>query len=111
MSKESIFGANAGPPIVWVLALIFIFFEGLFQLSDAGILPEDLRWQVYLRLAFFDILFEGVRQGATVPSQFWSSFITHSLLHGGLLHLFMNMAIFLALGSCLLYTSPSPRDS
>lgn len=101
MTKESIWGANAGPPVVWGLALIFIFFELLFQMSDAGVLQQDMRWQVYLRLAFFDLYFEGVRNGADVPFQFWTSFITHALLHGGLLHLFMNTAIFLALGSML----------
>ena len=101
MTKESIWGANAGPPVVWGLALIFIFFELLFQLSDAGVLQQDMRWQVYLRLAFFDLYFEGVRNGAAAPIQFWTSFVTHSVLHGGLLHLFMNTAIFLALGSML----------
>lgn len=101
MTKESIWGANAGPPVVWGLALIFIFFELLFQMSDAGVLQQDMRWQVYLRLAFFDLYFEGVRNGAEVPAQFWTSFVTHALLHGGLLHLFMNTAIFLALGSML----------
>ncbi len=101
MSRESIWGSNAGPPVVWGLALIFIFFEALFQLSDSGVLQQDLRWQVYLRLAFFDLYFEGMLAGARVPFQFWTSFVTHSLLHGGLLHLFMNMAIFLSLGSIL----------
>lgn len=101
MSKESIWGSNAGPPVVWGLTLIFIFFEALFQLSDAGILQQDIRWQVYLRMAFFDLYFEGVRNGASVPIQFWTSFLTHSLLHGGMLHLCMNTAIFLSLGSML----------
>ncbi len=101
MTKESIWGANAGPPVVWGLALTFIFFEALFQLSDAGVLQHDMRWQVYLRLAFFDLYFEGFLKGAAVPFQFWTSFVTHSLLHGGLLHLFMNTGIFLALGSLL----------
>ena len=101
MSKESIWGSNAAPPVVWGLTLTFIFFEALFQLSDAGILQQDMRWQVYLRLAFFDLYFEGVREGADVPFQFWTSFVTHSLLHGGLLHLLMNTAIFLSLGSLL----------
>ncbi len=101
MSKESIWGSNVAPPVVWGLTLIFIFFEALFQLSDAGILQHDMRWQVYLRLAFFDLYFEGVRAGEPVPFQFWTSFVTHALLHGGLLHLFMNTAIFLSLGSLL----------
>ena len=101
MAKESIWGANAGPPVVWGLALVFIFFELLFQLSDAGVLQQDMRWQVYLRLAFFDLYFEGVRNGANVPFQFWTSFVSHALLHGGLLHLFMNTGIFLAIGSML----------
>jgi membrane associated rhomboid family serine protease len=101
VSKESIWGSNAGPPVVWGLTLVFIFFEALFQLSDAGILQQDMRWQVYLRLAFFDLYFEGAREGASVPLQFWATFLTHAFLHGGLLHLFMNTGIFLALGSML----------
>ncbi|MEM7270689.1 MAG: rhomboid family intramembrane serine protease, partial [Pseudomonadota bacterium] len=58
-------------------------------------------WLVYRNLAFFDLYFEGVRNGEAVPSLFWATFVSHAVLHGGMLHLFMNTAIFLSIGSIL----------
>ena len=101
MAKESIWGSNAAPPVVWILTLVFVIFELIFQLSEAGVLPVDLRWIVYFHLAFFDLYFEAFRDGETVPLYFWATFASHSILHGGLLHLFMNTAIFLSIGSIL----------
>ena len=93
------FPTRGAPPLVWAFAAIFCLFEGAFALSDAGVLPwPDLRWQVYLYGAFFDIYYEGVMAGQPVPWSFWTSWITHAFLHGGLLHLLMNTVIFLALG-------------
>ena len=89
VARESIFGSNAGPPVVWVLALIFILFELLFQLADAGLLPQDLRWIVYLHFAFFDLFWEAMLAGYETPPFFWATFLSHALLHGGLLHLFI----------------------
>jgi len=84
------------------MAAVFAALEGAFALADAGIGPwPDLRWQAYRYLAFFDIYFERVRDGHSVPPEFWTSLLTHAFLHGGMLHLVMNGAIFLALGGHL----------
>ena len=110
MSRERILTPNGAPPVVWAIASVFVLFELAFQLAEAGVLPfPDLRWQVYLRLAFFDVFFEGVMRGASVPSVFWSSLVSHAFLHGGPLHLFMNGAIFLALGGVLARSLGSVR--
>lgn len=102
MARESIIRPDGAPPLVWAMATVFVLFELAFQASDAGLLPwGDLRWQIYLRLAFFDILFDGALAGHQVPNWLWSSFFTYAFLHGGMLHLFMNGAIFLALGAVL----------
>ncbi len=92
-----------GPPaLIWIMALVFAAFELAFQASDSGMLAVgDLRWEAYKKLAFFDIYFEAWRDGIPVPLEFWTSFLTHALLHGGLLHLAMNGAIFLGLGGMI----------
>ncbi|MEM9059866.1 MAG: rhomboid family intramembrane serine protease [Pseudomonadota bacterium] len=99
MSKESIFGDASPPGVVWALTGVFIAFELAFALANAGVLPiADLRWQIYLKLAFFDLYFEGVRDGQAVPWWFWTSFLSYSVIHGGLLHLAMNGVFFVAVG-------------
>ncbi len=109
MTKESIWGSNAAPPMVWGLTLVFILFELVCQLSEAGFLLQEMRWHIYLRLAFFDLYFEAFRVGEAVPLEFYTSFVTHALLHGGLLHLFMNTAIFLSIGSILAHQLGTAR--
>lgn len=102
MRRESIVPADGPPAVVWSLAGVFVLAELAFQLSEAGVFGgPDLRWTVFLRLAFFDVYFDGALQGYGVPAWFWSSTLTYAFLHGGLLHLFMNGAIFLALGGAL----------
>ena len=59
MAKEKLLGDMAPPPIVLGLLAVFVAFEGAFWLAENSILPfDDLRWQVYLRMAFFDIFFD-----------------------------------------------------
>lgn len=102
MSDEKLLGAASPPPIVWAMLGIFILFEAAFWASDSGILPfRDLRWEVYKQLAFFDLYFEGMRDGVAVPWTLWSSFLTYAFLHGGLLHLAMNGVFFLSVGGLL----------
>ena len=73
-----------------------------FWAASRGIGPvEGLRWEVFKKLAFFDIYFEAVRQGVDVPWNFWTSFVTYAFLHGGLLHLAMNGVFFLSVGGML----------
>lgn len=84
------------------MALIFIAFELAFQMGDAGVLFGDgLRLEVYRVGAFWDLYFEGWRDGQPVPVEFWTSFVTHGLLHGSMVHLVMNGVIFLSLGGML----------
>lgn len=88
------------PAIIWLVALVFVGFEGLFQVDEA-LWGMDLRWDVYRHLAFFDLYFEAALQGREVPFEFYSSFLTYGFLHGGMLHLVMNGVIFLSLGGLL----------
>jgi membrane associated rhomboid family serine protease len=89
-------------PVLWIMIAVMIGFELMFAAVDAGLLPEALgRWPVYLKLAFFDILFEHARAGEGLfPETVWS-LLTHAFLHGGWLHLALNGAVFLGLGNAL----------
>ena len=90
------------PPIVWAFALTMCAVELAFVLADRNILPyPDLRFDTYLRLAFWDLYFEGMRGGEEVPGWFWGSFLTHALVHGSIMHVALNAVIFLALGRVL----------
>ncbi len=100
------------PPIVWALMAVFAGFELAFAASDHGILPiPDLRWEVYLRLAFLDVYFDALVAGYAdqVPAGFWATFLTHAFLHGGWLHLVMNGVLFLGLGGVLANGLGAPR--
>ena len=102
MAKEKLFGDMAPPPIVLGMLMVFVAFEAVFWMADTGVLPyPDLHWNVFLQLAFFDVYFEGVRDGLEVPWTFWTSFLTYSVLHGGLLHLMMNGVFFVSVGGLL----------
>lgn len=100
--ERSRFRAPPGPPpVVWILTLIFVAFEGAFQISEAtGFLP-DLRWEIYKELAYFDFIFDPDFDGVDVPVSYYATLATHAMLHGGPLHLLMNGAVFLALGGML----------
>ncbi len=90
------------PPIVWAMTAVFAAFEGAFALADSGVIDlGDLRWEVYKKLAFFDLYFDRLPTGQPVPPEFWTSFLTHAFLHGGLFHLAMNGVLFLGLGGML----------
>ena len=92
----------APPAIVWVMCLIFVGFEGAFQLSEAfG--NGGLRWIVSKQMAFFDLYFEAATAGRAAPMEFYWSFFTHSLLHGNLFHLIFNGVIFLSLGGAIVH--------
>lgn len=86
----------APPPVVWTMAVIFVLFEALFQIG-----PAALQELAVTRLAFFDFWFGRALAGESTPFVFWTSFFTYGFLHGGILHLVMNGAIFLALGGVL----------
>ncbi|PIY74221.1 MAG: rhomboid family intramembrane serine protease [Rhodobacterales bacterium CG_4_10_14_0_8_um_filter_70_9] len=92
---------TGAPPLVWAMAGAFIAIEGVLTASDLGLAPQGLRFAAYRAFAFFDIYFDAMLAGRAVPAQLWWSLVTHAFLHGGLLHLAMNTAVFLALGAHL----------
>lgn len=92
---------GGAPALVWAMAGVFIAVEAVLAASDIGLAPPGLRLAAYRRFAFFDIYFDAMRAGHAVPAQLWWSFVTHAFLHGGMLHLAMNTAVFLALGAHL----------
>ena len=93
---------DAVHPALWTMVAVMIGFEVLFSAADAGLVPEILgRWPVYMRLDFFDLVFEYARASNGVEPQLVWSFLTHAFLHGGWLHLAMNGAAFLGLGHAL----------
>jgi membrane associated rhomboid family serine protease len=89
------------PAVIWAFAVVFAAIEAALSLGDLGVLPRTLRFHAYGAFAFFDLWFETWLAGARAPPAFWWSFVTHAFLHGGMLHMLMNTAVFLALGAHL----------
>jgi membrane associated rhomboid family serine protease len=83
------------------MAGIFVGVEMLLEASDIGLIPRGLREIAYHYFAFYDLYFKAAASGQDVPPRFYWSFLTHAFLHGGLLHVAMNTAVFLALGTHL----------
>ena len=98
---------RAGPPaIIWILAIAFFGVELALVAADAiagqsDVARSDARLWTIVHFSFLDLLFEAVRDGASPPWHFWTSFVTYAFLHGGMMHLIMNGAIFLALGGAV----------
>lgn len=79
------------------LVLLIVGIELLLQAADAGLIAErGLRLRVYAVGAFWGGLLHGAEP--IFPLQPVTMFVSHALLHGGLLHLAMNMAVLLGLG-------------
>lgn len=71
--------------------------EAVLSLADAGLLASPgLRADAYRHGAFWSMLLRG--QAPLFAAQPVTMFLSHALLHGGLLHMAMNMTILLALG-------------
>ncbi len=98
---ESI-AARQGPhPMLWAMAAVMVGLELVFAAERAGLAPGALgRWPVYKHFAFGDPIFEHVRAGGFDPRILWTP-VTHAFLHGGLVHLVVNGAVFLGLGNAL----------
>ncbi len=90
---------RGAPGAIWALAILFAGIELALSASDAGFLPRGLRVHAYAAFAFFDPYFDAALAGRGAPAQLWWSFLSHAFLHGGLLHMAMNTAAFLALGA------------
>ncbi len=89
---------DAPMPLGLTLLVAFIaMVEIVLTLSDYGYLGTPLlRAQLYETGAFWTGLLHGARP--IFQAQPVTMFVSHSLLHGGMLHMVMNMAILLALG-------------
>ncbi len=86
----------------FAFAGVFVAIELMFQLSDLGILPQNLRWEAYAKFSFYDPWWERWLAGERAPGQVWRTPITYSFLHGGMTHLLLNTAAFLGLGTVVL---------
>jgi rhomboid protease GluP len=85
------------PRNLLALVLLIVGIELVLQAADLGMVgDQSLRLRVYVAGAFWSSLFHG--QQPLFSLQPVTMFITHALLHGGILHLAMNMAILLGLG-------------
>lgn len=75
--------------------------EGVLTLSDYGILvPKGLRTFVYFFGAFWPGLLDNWKPN--YAAQPYAMFVTHGLLHGGFLHLTVNMITLWSLGTAVL---------
>lgn len=71
--------------------------EIVLDLADRGVLFEpSLRGRVYMVGAFWSGLLRGA--DPVFDLQPWTMFLSHALLHGGFLHMAMNMAVLAGLG-------------
>lgn len=85
------------PRALVALVLFMVVVELVFQIAELGLAGDGaLRYRVYAAGAFWAQLFHGV--DPLFALQPVTMFISHALLHGGILHLAMNMAILLGLG-------------
>jgi membrane associated rhomboid family serine protease len=79
--------------LVGVIALI----EVVLSLADAGVVFDPtLRGRAVMAGGFWASLLRG--DAPLSPAQPATMFLSHAFLHGGLLHMVMNMTILLALG-------------
>lgn len=85
------------PRSLVALAVVIAGIELVLELSDRGLLADPgLRSRVYMVGAFWSGLLHGARP--VFDLQPWTMFLTHAFLHGGFLHMAMNLAVLLGLG-------------
>ncbi|MEM8570791.1 MAG: rhomboid family intramembrane serine protease [Pseudomonadota bacterium] len=86
------------PRVLTTLVGALAIIEAILSLADAGYLFDpNLRRQAYAYGAFWTGLLHG-QYAAIYPGQKGLMFVTHALLHGGMLHMIMNCTILLAMG-------------
>lgn len=91
-------GYRPPPRSLLLLVGLMVLIELALQLSDRGILADPgLRGRLYTVGAFWSPLLHGATPIFSLQPV--TMFFTHALLHGGLLHLAMNMAVLLGLGT------------
>jgi rhomboid protease GluP len=80
-----------------LLAAAIALVEIALQLADRGIVFEpSLRGRLYVVGAFWTSLLRGAEP--IFALQPWTMFVSHAFLHGGFLHMAMNVAVLLGLG-------------
>lgn len=86
-------------PVLWLMVGVMVLLEVMPAAAEQGWLPQVFhRVWVYTFLAFFDAQFElALHEGVVEPQLLWS-LVTYAFVHGGLIHLGLNAAVFLALG-------------
>lgn len=102
MSGQKTIWRGGRAPVVTGLILICTAVELLLQLSDLRLLPGGavagrLRSLAYQYGAFWPGLLHNWRPN--FPGQAGAMFVTYAFLHGGLLHLAMNMMTLASLGA------------
>jgi len=89
-------------PMLWFMVAAMIGIETLFWAVESGLTGPTLsRWAVIKLLAFHDPIFDLALWHGVISIQLIWSVLTYAFLHGGWLHLLMNMAAFLGLGHAI----------
>lgn len=87
-------------PVTWFILILCAVPELLLSGADTGLWGNrNWRGDVYEYGAFWAGLLRDWQPH--YPSQPWLMFITHGFLHGGLIHLVMNMTVFVSLAKAL----------
>lgn len=88
------------PLLLWVLTGAMLLIEGALAAADAGwIDAPGARWVAYSVAGFFDAAFERAVAGGGVTPQLLWSFVSHTFVHGGWVHVVLNAVAFLAFGN------------
>lgn len=89
-------------PVLITMALLMVAIEAAQVLESMKMFPAIFdRVLVYSAFAFFDVSFDRALAGEGITAQLLWSLVTHAFLHGGWLHLGLNLAAFLGLGHAI----------
>jgi membrane associated rhomboid family serine protease len=90
-----------GVSVLAALMLVCTLVEGLLLLADLGIIDAPrLRSRAYANGAFWPGLMRDWQPN--YAAQPWAMYVTHGFLHGGLVHLGLNMVTLWSLGAAVL---------
>jgi rhomboid protease GluP len=95
-------------PVTLAVLLACVSIELVLQLADFGLIAtQRLRFTAYTYGGFWPGLLDNWRPN--YPGQPVTMFLTYSVLHGGLLHLVVNMITLLSLGAAVSDRGGLPR--
>jgi membrane associated rhomboid family serine protease len=90
-----------GVGVLASLVLICVLVEGVLTLADLGLIDAPrLRSRAYANGAFWPGLMRDWQPN--YPIQPWAMYITHGFLHGGVVHLVLNMVTLWSLGAAVM---------